>query len=61
MAKKEKRFVRIHSDGAFEPMQIWVDTETGVNYLVMQCGNAGGITPLLDANGNVVVTPVTEE
>ena len=61
MAKKEKRFVKIHSDGAFEPMQIWIDTETGVNYLVMRDGNAGGITPLLDANGNVVVTPVTEE
>ena len=61
MAKKEKRFVKIHSDGAFDLMQIWIDTETGVNYLVMRDSNAGGITPLLDANGNVVVTPVTEE
>ena len=61
MAKKEKRFVKIYSDGAFDVMQIWIDTETGVNYLVMRDGHAGGITPLLDANGNVVVTPVIEE
>ncbi len=61
MAKKEKRFVKIHSDGAFSSFEIWVDTETGVNYIVYINGYAGGITPLLDANGNVVITPVTEE
>lgn len=37
-------------------MEIWVDTETGVNYLFHQSGYAGGMTPLLDENGNVVVT-----
>ena len=38
--------------------QILVDTETGVNYLVWKSGYAGGITPLLDSEGNVVVTTV---
>ncbi len=55
---KDKRFVKVHSDGAFAPMQIWVDTETGVNYLVLRDGNAGGITPLLDREGKPVITYV---
>ena len=32
-----------------------VDTATGVNYLVTYGSGANGVTPLLDANGNVVV------
>ena len=39
--------------------QILVDRETGVNYLAWKSGYAGGITPLLDSAGNVIVT-VTE-
>lgn len=34
---------------------ILVDTVTGVNYLVVSAGFGGGITPLLDSSGNVVV------
>ncbi len=42
---------------------IWVDRLTGVNYLWVASGNAGGLTPLLDANGHPVVTriPLEEE
>ncbi len=58
---KNKRFIKVYSDGAFSPMQIWVDKETGVNYLLMRDGYAGGMTPLLDKDGKVVVTPVEEE
>ena len=36
--------------------QILVDKETGVNYLIWRSGYAGGITPLLDKEGKVVVT-----
>lgn len=36
--------------------QILVDKETGVNYLVWKSGYAGGITPLLDSEGKVVIT-----
>jgi hypothetical protein len=60
MAKKETRFEVVFRDGAQLKedgiRQILVDTETGVNYLVWKSGYAGGITPLLDSEGNVVIT-----
>ena len=31
--KSQKRFIKTHSDGAFSSNEIWVDSETGVNYL----------------------------
>lgn len=62
MAKKEQRFEVIFKDGGQLKdegfRQILVDTETGVNYLAWKSGYAGGITPLLDAEGKVVVTSV---
>ena len=42
--------------GASGVRQILVDKETGVNYLLWSTGYAGGITPLLDSYGNVVIT-----
>ena len=33
-----------------------VDKETGVNYLYVGRGYGGGLTPLLDADGKVIVT-----
>ena len=59
-AKKEKRFVRVYAQNSFtdNTMQIYVDTQTGVNYLFSSAGYAGGITPLLDRNGNVVISPL---
>lgn len=36
--------------------RVLVDKETGVNYLFVQKGYAGGLTPLLDADGKPVVT-----
>ena len=53
---KEKRFKKIYSQGAIDDVEIWVDTETGVNYMFKQSGYAGGLTPLLDANGKVIIT-----
>ena len=35
---------------------MFVDKETGVNYLFVQMGYAGGLTPLLDADGKPFVT-----
>lgn len=62
MAKKETRFEVIYKDGGQLKdeglRQILVDTDTGVNYLVWKSGYAGGITPLLDSEGNVVVSTV---
>ena len=52
----EKRFVEVYSQGATNVEKIIVDTETGVNYLYVQNGYSGGLTPLLDADGKPYVT-----
>ena len=57
----QKRFVKVYDDGAFGSSEIWVDTQTGVNYLFHASGYAGGLTPLLKPDGTPVVTPVPEE
>ena len=53
---KEKRFIKTYSQGSLDGVEILVDTETGVNYLFKKSGYAGGLTPLLDANGKVIIT-----
>ena len=60
MAESEKRFEKVYSQGnPFSALtEIWVDTQTGVNYIYHQSGYSGGLTPLLDAEGKPVVTPV---
>ncbi len=62
MLKKENRFEIAFRDGSeFNDggvRQILVDTKTGVNYLVWKAGYAGGITPLLDSEGKVIVTKI---
>lgn len=56
---ENKRFEKIYSQGAVNVTEIWVDKETGVNYIFHASGYAGGMTPLLDRNGKPVVTLVT--
>ena len=53
----EKRFVKIYSQGFVGSMEIWVDTQTGVNYLFQQSGY-GGLTVLLDRDGKPVISPL---
>lgn len=57
MAKKEERFVKVYSEN-FGCEMILVDKMTGVNYLFVQSGSAGGLTPLLDRDGKPIVTPL---
>ena len=60
---KEKRFVKILSEGGGfvdNLMQIWVDRQTGVNYLYTASGYAGGLTVLLDREGKPVITPIAK-
>ena len=59
MAKKDNRFIEVYSEGSFTVTQILVDKQTGVNYLFHASGYAGGLTPLLKADGTPVVTPVS--
>ncbi len=55
---KEQRFEKIYTQGAMTTTEIWVDKETGVNYLFHACGYAGGMTPLLDRDGKPIVSPI---
>ena len=65
MAKQDERFIKVLHEGSTwtTHREIWVDKTTGVNYLWIASGHAGGLTPLLDPNGHPVVTriPVEEE
>lgn len=54
----DKRFEKTYAQGSLNVMEIWVDKETGVNYLFHASGNAGGMTPLLDRDGKPVISPV---
>ena len=56
----KKRFEVLSTEGTLETRQIIVDRETGVNYLFVVSGGAGGLTPLLDAEGKPVVTAVID-
>ncbi|MDD6678095.1 MAG: DUF6440 family protein [Firmicutes bacterium] len=52
----EKRFVKVYSQGTMTGTEIWVDTQTGVNYLYHFSGSSGGMTPLLNRDGTPVIT-----
>jgi len=56
--KGNNRFEKVYSQGALNVIEIWVDKETGVNYMFQQGGYAGGLTPLLDREGKPIISPV---
>ena len=61
MAAKEDRFIKtVVDNGGFNDayMAIYVDKKTGVNYLFVQNGYGGGLTPLLKADGTPVITRI---
>lgn len=53
-----KRFEKIYTQGVANVTEIWVDRETGVNYLFHASSYAGGLTVLLDREGRPVISPV---
>ena len=58
---RNKRFVwEKAQNGLLKSATILIDKETGVNYLFVQEGYAGGLTPLLDKDGKPVITPPSE-
>ena len=61
MAKTDDRFVKTYSQGTINVSEIWVDKQTGVNYLFHASGYAGGLTPLLNRDGTPVVTSVPRD
>lgn len=60
--KGEGRFTFAYkqSKGLDGEAQVWVDKETGVNYLYLAQGYGAGLTPLLDADGKPIVTLTME-
>jgi hypothetical protein len=58
---KEQRFVKTFTQGTLTTIEIWVDKETGVNYIFRQNGYAGGMTVLLDRDGKPVISTVTTD
>ena len=56
---KEKRFEKIYSQSAGS-IEIFVDRETGVNYLYRSNGYGGGLTVMVDKDGKPIVTPIEE-
>lgn len=64
MAQKDERFVKMLDEGSTFSWQrtIWIDRETGVNYLWVASGYGGGLTVLLDRDGKPVVSslPISE-
>ena len=56
----DKRFIKIYSQD-MGSTKILVDKETGINYLLVSSGYAGGLTVLLDKDGKPVITPVNDK
>ncbi len=56
MSKENDRFKKVYTQGVLNGMEIWLDRETGVNYVFGYNGYAGGMTVLLDEEGKPVVT-----
>ena len=58
---ENERFIKTYTQGRLNVTEIWVDKETGVNYLYHCSGYAGGLTPLLDQDGKPIVTPIENQ
>lgn len=52
---KDKRFQKVYSQGCGS-VEIWVDKETGVQYLWRNGGYGGGLTVLLGSDGKPLIT-----
>ena len=59
MAKKDNRFECTYSQ-QMGSVKIYVDKQTGVNYLSVQNGYSGGLTPLLNRDGTPVITTIKQ-
>ena len=55
-----KRFEKVYSQGTLDCFEIWVDKETGVNYLYHAAGYGAGLTPLLDRDGKPVISSIVD-
>ncbi len=57
----EKRFVRIYKQETLTTvLKIWMDRDTGVNYLYRRNGYSGGMTVLVDRDGKPLIGQTNE-
>ena len=62
--KNEERFERVHIQGngfTGPSIEVFVDRETGVQYLFASHGYSGGLCPLLDVDGKPLLYQSEEE
>jgi hypothetical protein len=60
-AMDEKRFVRIYKQETLTTvLEIWMDRDTGVNYLYRRNGYSGGMTVLVDRDGKPLIGQTNE-
>ena len=60
-AMDEKRFVRIYKQETLTTvLEIWMDRDTGVNYLNRRNGYSGGMTVLVDRDGKPLIGQTNE-
>lgn len=57
MDTKEQRFVETEAQSGLRGVSVLVDRQTGVQYLFVKAGNAGGLTPLLGPDGRPLLAP----
>lgn len=58
MKKIKERFIKTYSQGMSNTMEIWVDSETGVNYIYHGYGYCGGFTMLVGPDGKPIITDI---
>lgn len=65
MAKERKeqkeRFEKVYEQGFLATMEIWVDTQTGVQYLAHTAGSGVAMTVLVDGEGRPMLYRRTPE
>lgn len=62
MSKKDNRFIRTFKEtyGVSAITEIWIDRETGVNYISHRSDYGVGFTPLLGSDGKPVVSSISD-
>ncbi|WP_077951978.1 DUF6440 family protein [Listeria monocytogenes] len=58
--KMDERFEKIYTQGKLNIMEIWVDKETGLQYVYHLAGYAGGMSPLLDVDGKPLLADLSK-
>lgn len=54
-----ERFEKSYKQGQWGTVtEIWIDRETGVNYLWHRDGNSAGLTPLLNSDGTPIISKI---